>query len=260
MYKRFDIDEIEPVEKLPFYPCMCIVQARMGSTRLPGKVLKKVLGKPLLLYLVERLHRIGSIEGLIIATTTEPADDEIYDFCTKESLHCVRGSVHDVLSRYHAVAAAYGLKVAIRVTADCPLIDPKVIEQGLFCFAKHYDSLDYLSNTLDRRFARGMDFEIFKTQALEKAYFEATSSYDTEHVTPYIVKNPKLFSLANLGQKQDESSFRLTVDVEEDFVLVQHIIEALYPKKRDFDRSDIQNLLKKHPEWVMINQNVIQKL
>lgn len=252
-------DEIKACRSGSFYPCMIVVQARMSSTRLPGKVLKNVLGKPLLFYLTERLRSVSSTEGIVIATTKNPADDPIVDFCNREGLHCIRGSEDDVLSRYVAACDAFGLEVAVRVTSDCPLIDPELIEKGLSCFRQHYQTLDYLSNCQTRTFARGMDFEIVRTEALKKAFFEATSASDKEHVTPYIWKHPELFRLADLCQRSDHSAYRLTVDTPEDFELIKRLLEELYPQSPEFSQEDIIQVLQKHPDWVKINAHVAQK-
>jgi len=258
-WMSFYVDEIEKSRPQAFYPCMCVVQARISSTRLPGKILKSVLGKPLLTFLVERLRQIQGIEGIIIATTKNPADNAIAEYCDHEGLHCVRASEEDVLSRYVAACEAFDLEVAIRITSDCPLLDPDLVSSGLALFAQKYESLDYLSNTLVRTFPRGMDFEIIRTDSLKKAYFEAKTAVEKEHVTPYIYNHPEKFRLANLLQKQDQSHFRLTVDTPEDFELIRLLLEEIYPKKPEFRLSDILLALKEHPDWIKINSHVVQK-
>lgn len=251
--------DLAPTEKLPFYPCMIIVQARMGSERLAGKVLKEVLGKPLLFYLIERLRRVKYCDGIVIATSQNPLDDAIAAFCDQHGIYCVRASEHDVLSRYYSVCSLFDPEVLVRITADCPLIDPELIDKGLCCFAHNFSKLDYLSNTLKRTFARGMDFEIMRKSALEKAYFEATSSYDKEHVTAYIARQPELFRLGSYTQAKDESHLRLTVDTPEDFQLIQTLLEALYPKNPEYSLAEIVQILHKHPEWVAMNAHIEQK-
>lgn len=238
---------------------MIIVQARMGSERLPGKVLKEVMGKSLLAYLIERLRRVKNCDGIVVATTKNSLDDAIVTACDHLGVYCVRESEEDVLKRYYTVCQLYGIEVLVRVTADCPLIDPEYIEQGISCFAKNYDTLEYLSNTLERTFPRGMDFEILKASALKRAFFEATSSYDKEHVTAYITEHPELFSQGSFRQNEDESAFRLTVDTSEDFALIEKVFEALYPQNPTFSLSEIIALLKIHPEWVKLNAHISQK-
>ncbi len=242
-----------------FVPCMIVVQARLGSTRLPGKIFKPVMGKPLLSYQLERLGRVTNIEGIVIATTTNPKDQPIVDYCNKESLHCIRGSEEDVLSRYVAASDAFGLEVVVRVTSDCPLIDPNLIEKGLECFWHNFETLDYLSICHDRTYPLGMDFEIIRVSALKKAFFEAQDSAEKEHVTPYIWNHPELFGLANMQQAKDQSSYRLTVDTQDDFLVIEHILKALYPEKPEFTRGDVVELLQKHPEWQKLNAHVKQK-
>ncbi len=226
-----------------FVPCMIVVQARLGSTRLPGKIFKEVLGKPLLSYQLERLRRVKNVHGIVVATTTNPNDQKIVDFCDREGVHCIRGSEEDVLSRYVAAIDAFGLEVVVRVTSDCPLIDPDLLDKGMSCFWEHYEALDYLSICHKRTFAHGMDFEIVRAESLKKAFYEATESYDKEHVTPYIWKHPELFRLANMQQLVDQSKYRLTVDTQEDFVVIKKLLEELYPKKPEFTMQDCITLM-----------------
>ncbi|MBS0634960.1 MAG: glycosyltransferase family protein [Verrucomicrobia bacterium] len=240
-------------------PCMIVVQARLGSTRLPGKIFKRVLDKTLLAYQLERLRMVQNVAGIVVATTINPNDQPIVDWCNQEGYHCIRGSEDDVLSRYMAAIDAFGLDAVVRVTSDCPLIDPDLLERGLGLFYSHYNDLDYLSICHERSYPLGMDFEIVRTQALEKAYFEAKSSPEKEHVTPYIWQHPEWFRLANLQQKENQSAYRLTVDTEEDFALIRHIIEALYPKNPEFRLADIMALLQKNPDWLKINAHIPQK-
>ncbi len=229
-----------------FAPCMIVVQARLGSSRLPGKIFKEVLAKPLLSYQLERLRRVNGIEGIVIATTTNPKDQPIVDFCTREGVHCIRGSEEDVLSRYIAAIDAFGLDVCIRVTSDCPVIDPDLIEKGLSCFREHYDHLDYLSICHKRTFAHGMDFEIVRSDALKQAFYDAKDPYEKEHVTPYIWQRPDQFRLANMQQARDESHHRLTVDTEEDFKVIKRLLEELYPKKPEFTMNDCVRFMESY--------------
>lgn len=257
-FKNLDIDQISQDRQQAFVPTMIVVQARMMSTRLPGKVMKQVLGKPLLFYLTERLRSVQSVQGIIVATSHNSADDAIVDFCNQESLHCIRGNEEDVLSRFYAAAEAFGLETVIRICSDCPLIDPTFIEKALVYFQSS-DKFDYLSNTLERTFPRGMDFEIFRVGALKEAFFKATSGYDKEHVTPYIIQHSEQFRLGNIIQKEDQSHLRLTVDTAEDFELIRRLLEKLYPATHEFVLKDICNVLTKHPDWANINAHVLQK-
>ncbi len=242
-----------------FNPCMIVVQARLGSTRLPGKIFKTVNGKPLLSYLVERLRRVQNVDGICIATTTNPLDAPIREFCDHESLHCISASEEDVLSRYVEAADLFGLDAVVRISSDCPLLDPEILDKALLAFWNNYERLDYLSNCLERSYPRGMDFEIVRKDALKKAYFATNDPMDREHVTRYIINHPEHYRLANFSQKSDESAYRLTVDTQEDFQLIEHIIQELYPKNPLFCLNDIVTLLKKHPDWVKLNEHIKQK-
>lgn len=232
-----------------------VVQARMGASRLPGKPLKKVLGKPLLFYLIERLKRCHKVDHIVIATTDQPRDEELADYAKSQRVSVVRGSEENVLSRYGLAAKLFDSDIIIRITADCPLMDPEIIDGMVVEFL----DVDYLSNTLSRTFPRGLDVEIFSKKALEKALKEAKLPFEEEHVTPYFLSHPELFKLANYAYKTDESAKRWTVDTEEDFELIKRMIEALYPKKKDFAFEDMLQLVQEHPEWEDINRHIEQK-
>lgn len=237
-----------------------IVQARMTSTRLPGKVLKKVLDKPLLEYQIERLQRVKLARSIVIATTTNDTDQPIVDLCTKLNVPFFRGSELDVLARYHGAAMTYRADVVVRVTSDCPLIDPQVIDKVIKFYLDHYPEYDYVSNTLERSYPRGMDTEIFSIQVLDEIFREASAQPDREHVTPFIYRHPERYNLANVSCAVDYSNHRWTVDTPEDFELVSNIISALYPANRFFNMQDCLDLLNKNPEWVKINSHVQQKV
>lgn len=230
-----------------------VIQARMGSTRLPGKTLKEVLGKPLLFYLIERLKKSKNASRIILAIPKK--DQALMDFAEKHKIIAVAGPEEDVLSRFGKVASEYPSDAIVRITADCPLMDPLIIDAMIAKF----EGLDYLSNTLIRTFPRGLDVEVFSKKALENALKEAEKPEEREHVTPYFYRHPEKFQLENFLYKTDESRYRWTVDTKEDFELVKKIIEALYPKKPHFDLEDMLALSKKHPEWDKINQHVLQK-
>ena len=163
-----------------------IVQARMTSTRLPGKVLKTVLGKPLLEYQIERLRRVKLADEIVIATTTNNADQPIIDLCDRLSIPYYRGSEDDVLARYHSAAIFHQADTVVRVTSDCPVIDPQVIDRVIYTYIDEHPKYDYVSNCLERTYPRGMDTEIFSFNALEQAFQQAITQPDREHVTPFI--------------------------------------------------------------------------
>ncbi len=238
--------------------CVIIIQARMTSTRLPGKVLMPVLGKPLLAYEIERLQRCQQADALMVATTTNASDDPVVTLCESLNIPVFRGSEQDVLSRYHGAAQQAQAQTVIRVTADCPLIDPAVVDRVIAHFKSANGTLDYASNTLVRSYPRGLDVEVFPRAALEMAQQEATEPAHREHVTPFFYKKPQRFRLANLEAPDNWGHHRWTVDTSEDFELAKRILEALYPVKPNFDCQDVLTLLDQHPDWVSLNAHIEQ--
>jgi len=236
-----------------------INQARMTSTRLPGKVLKEVMGKPLLEYQIERLKKVKLADELVIATTVNPADQPIIDLCRKLNIAYYRGSEEDVLSRYYEAAKKYRADAVVRVTSDCPLIDPAVVDLIIDTYIKNCGKYDYISNTIERTYPRGIDTEIFSFAALEEAHSKAVLKPEREHVTLYIYSHPEKFKTFSVKYKKDESRHRWTVDTKEDFELVKTILERLYPYKKDFTMEDCLELIEKNPEIFNINQHIKQK-
>lgn len=235
-----------------------ISQARMTSTRLPGKVLKEVLGKPLLAYHIERLQKTKKADAVIVATTVNATDEPIVELCGRLNITCFRGSEDDVLSRYYHAAYEAQADIVVRVTSDCPLIDPVVVDKVIDTFTA-CDECNYASNTLVRTYPRGMDTEVFSFVALEQAFKEAAALPEREHVTPYIYNHPEIYRLKNVLYRQDESRHRWTVDTDHDFVLIEKIIKELYPNKPDFALEDVLALFDRHPDWYYINAHVEQK-
>ena len=236
-----------------------IVQARMSSTRLPGKVLLPIGGRPMLSYQLERLRRVRAQDLIVIATTVNAADDPIVEFCAAEGVRCTRGPELDVLRRYHEAATAVGASVVVRVTSDCPLIDPDVVDDVMRIFNASRGTLDYVSNMLEPSYPCGMAAEVMSTLALSRADVEATSPVDREHVTPFLYRNPQRFRLRSVRLGMDLSANRWTVDTPEDFELVRRILETLHPHTPDFDMNDVLALLEQHPQWRTLNQHVRQK-
>jgi len=236
-----------------------IIQARMTSTRLPGKVLKTVLGKPLLEYQIERVRRSTFIDDIVIATTTNDTDDPIVEFCKRIEMKYYRGSEEDVLSRYYETAVENHSDIIIRLTSDCPIIDTNVMDQVIQYYMEHQDQYDYVSNTLIRSYPRGMDTEVFSFKVLEQAYMNASKTYEREHVTPYIYQHPDQFRIKAIKHETDYSQHRWTVDTPEDFDLIKRIIEVLYPINPTFTMNDIIELLNENLDWVKINAHIEQK-
>ena len=233
-----------------------INQARMTSTRLPAKVLKQVLGKPLLEYQIERLQRVKLADKIIVATTTNNTDQPIVDLCDRLTVPYYRGSEDDVLARYHGTAIAHEADVVVRVTSDCPVIDPQVIDQVIKFYVDSYPKYDYVSNCLERTYPRGMDTEVFAFKVLDEAFHQATAQSDREHVTPFIHQQADRYNLGQVGCFEDYSNHRWTVDTPEDFELIRKIIEDLYPLKPKFSLTDCLELLSRNPEWMLINKHV----
>lgn len=237
-----------------------IVQARMTSTRLPGKVLKMVLGKPLLEYQIERLRRVKLANEIVIATTTNLADEPIVELCKSLSIAYYRGSEADVLSRYYEAAQIHQADTIVRVTSDCPLIDPEIIDQVIQFYNDHKAEYDYVSNSLERTYPRGMDTEIFAFDTLKEAFHEATLLRDREHVTPFIYHHSQRYSLGSLKYWKNQSHHRWTVDTQEDLELITRMIEAIYPSSVYFTWKDCLKLLERNPSWSKINDHIKQKL
>ena len=231
----------------------------MTSTRLPGKILKTVLGKSLLEYQLERLKRSAFADEIVIATTDNGSEKPIVDLCEQLAIPCFRGSEEDVLARYYGAAESFGAEVVVRVTSDCPIIDPKVIDRVIRFYLEHRGEYDYVSNVLVRSYPRGMDTEVFPFSVLGEAFHEATDQAAREHVTPFIYRHPERFRLGHVTCQEDQSRHRWTVDTQEDFELVRRIIENLYPGHPEFGLEEVTELLAAHPDWVLINAFVEQK-
>ncbi|RJF98622.1 cytidylyltransferase domain-containing protein [Noviherbaspirillum saxi] len=236
-----------------------IVQARMTSTRLPGKVLKEVLGKPLLEYLIERLKRVNAASVIVIATTTNDSDVPIVELCDRLGVAVTRGSEQDVLARYYESAKAHGADVVVRITSDCPVIDPAIIDQAIRYHADNAGRFDYVTNAFSKTYPNGMSVEVFSFRVLEEAYREASAEPEREHVTPFIYLRPERYGIGQLAYPRDLSGHRWTVDTAEDFELIRLIIEALYPGNPEFGLEDIAEKLNENPHWALINAHVVQK-
>ena len=234
---------------------LAILQARMSSSRLPNKVLKRVKNKELLAYECERLLNSKKIDKLVIATSTDKSDDAIVEFAKRKNIEVFRGSLDDVLSRYYKCATKYKKNIdklnIIRVTGDCPVIDPKVVDEVIESYEK--GNFDYVSNTLKATYPDGLDTEIFSFEALEEAYKNATLKSEREHVTLYI-KNNKKFKKFNYEAEEDFSHLRFTIDEKEDFVLIKNVLENF--EDVNFSYLDIISFLTKKPQLLLINSHI----
>lgn len=236
---------------------LIIVQARMTSTRLPGKVLLPLAGQPMLARLIERLRRVQRAHGIVIATTTSATDNPIADLCERLGVPCHRGSELDVLSRYAEAAREHGAHAVVRITADCPLIDPVLIDQVIAAYQE--GGSDYVSNMLPPTWPYGMAVEVFSAAALAQAHAEATQAAEREHVTPFLYWHPERYRLRNVASPVDLSHHRWTVDTPEDYALVSRLFDHLMPTRPTFTQADVLALLEQHPDWIAINQHIRQK-
>ena len=232
---------------------MIITQARFDSTRLPGKVLKKILNKPLLWYQIIRLQQIKTPSNIIIATATSDSNKPLVDFAKEMNIDYFIGNKDDVLDRYYQTAKKFNGDVIVRVTSDCPLIEPTLIDEGLDIFLN--GDYEYISNGHPPTYPDGYDTEIFSFKALETAWIEAKLPSEREHVTPYIWKHSENFRLFNIVLENDIdlSSFRLTVDTPEDFALITKIIEEFHDNWKNIRLNDVMDFLRKKPELLKIN-------
>lgn len=231
-----------------------IIQARMSSTRLPEKVLKTLLGKPMLQQQIERIYLAKHFDRVVVSTSLDPSDDPIETFCQNISVCCFRGSLEDVLDRYYQCACRYKAAHIIRITADCPLIDPEVIDQVIQTHLIQQN--DYTSNVGIETFPDGLDIEIMSFKTLETAWKNAQKPSEREHVTVYIRNHSEMFKTGNIESKINRAHLRWTVDYEEDFLLVEtiykHFLSSGNPK---FTSNEIYSLLEKNPVLLNINKN-----
>ena len=228
-----------------------IIQVRMGSTRLPGKVLKKLNGITVLESLLNQLNYSKLLNDKIIATTSNSEDDVIVNFCKSKEIKCFRGSQDDVLDRYYNCAKKFSINTIIRITSDCPLMDPQVIDDVIDFYLKN--SYDYVNNFYKRTYPYGNDVEIFSIKVLEKVWEKATKLSEREHVTPYIYNNPDEFSLGWIENKENLSEFHWTIDRREDLIFVQNIFKKI--SKRPILMKDIIDVIKDDPSLLEINKN-----
>lgn len=233
-----------------------IIQARMGSERLPGKVLKKVLGKPLLWYLLQRLRQCKTISQIVVATSDSVDDQAIEDFCKDNQTPCFRGSEDDVLERFYQCALYYDMDPIVRITGDCPLIEPRFVDDVVNFYSENPD-FDLVKT--GPTYPEGFDAEIFPHKNLEAAWQEAELKSQREHVTTFLWENDQRFKIKWLALEKDYSFLRLTVDEKIDFEVVKEVIEELYPQKDVFfNFEDIFLLYQKKPTIFGKNKHVIR--
>lgn len=257
-----------------------IIQARMSSSRLPGKVLLKIAGQPMLVHVVERARSARSVEQVVVATTTDPSDDPIQQLCAQRGYACYRGSLPDVLDRYTQAARQFEAHTIVRLTADCPLIDPAVLDLTVEALAENDFAANRLPPPWTRSLPIGLDVEVVTREALERAWHEAQERYQREHVLPYLYEgtvfeqaannvgtagfytctgtSPRGFKIVQLHHQPDYGALRWTVDTPEDLELVRQVFAHL-PDPLNFTWLDVLAVFERHPELAEINAQVVHK-
>jgi spore coat polysaccharide biosynthesis protein SpsF len=228
---------------------VALVQARMSSKRLPGKVLLEIAGKPMLLWVMERLGQARTLDASAVITSVHEEDDALERLCAEHGIACFRGSLDDVLDRYYRAALFFKAEVVVRVTADCPLLDPAVTDRVVRYFNE--GAFDYASNVLHPTYPDGLDTEVFRFEALERGWQEASLNSEREHVTAFIYKHPDLFRLGGVEHGEDLSSLRWTVDTEGDLQFVRAVYDRL--KGTSFSMTDVVELVKANSEITGLN-------
>lgn len=235
-----------------------VIQARIGSTRLPGKVLLPLSGAPLLIHLVNRVQQAKYHGKIVVATTTSPLDDPIQELCVNEGISCYRGHPTDLLDRHYKAGIKFGADAVVKIPSDVPLIDPDVIDRILQVYLDNPKTFDYVSNLHPPSYPDGNDVEVISMWALKKAWFESLQPFEREHTTPYIWERPDQFRLANVPWETGldySMSHRWTIDYPEDYTFIKAVYENLYPLKKYFSLKDILDLLNSSPDLRKINNS-----
>ena len=227
---------------------LAVLQARMSSTRLPGKVMADVAGAPMILRQIERLHRARRLDRIVVATSTDRSDDSLAAVLTLHGVLVHRGPLEDVLARFEGALGAFGpAEVLVRLTGDCPLADPGVIDATIGLLIER--GLDYAANTpAHRTYPKGLDVEVMRGEALLRAAREAADPYEREHVTPYLYRHPELFRQDFISQDRDEGEVRWTVDRPDDMEFVQAVYDGLYAADPAFTSDDVRAFVRRRPD------------
>jgi len=231
---------------------VAIIQARMSSTRLPGKVLMPLAGKPVLAHVVQRSQACRIVDEVVVATSTDLSDDAIEQWCAYNQVHCFRGSLTDVLDRYYQAAKLHGADAIVRITADCPAIDPQTVDEVINGFIDGGFEFYGLSG----EFPDGLDCTVFSFRAIKKAWQEAKLPSEREHVGPYIEKNPQLFKSGGLKKYTGLSHMRWTLDEPRDYEFLSQVFDQLAHQEKLFTAEDVLALLEEQPELQTINQTI----
>ena len=235
---------------------VAIIQARTGSTRLPGKVLMDIAGKPMLWHVIDRVKSGKTIDQIVVATTEKEENKAIIELARECGVETFAGSEEDVLDRYYQAARKFNADVIVRITSDCPLIDPTIVDKVVDYYKDNINKIDYVNTAPS--FPEGVDTEVFSFNALETAWKGAKKRYEREHVCIYMHENPAIFRLATIENDKDMSHIRFVVDRMEDLTAVREIFKYLYKKGRIFHTQDILNLLEEKTEIIEINKNVLR--
>jgi len=227
-----------------------MIQARTGSSRLFGKVLSQIENKPMIWHVINRVKKIESVQQIALITTEDEPDQVLLDIAKNEDIIGFAGDTTNVLNRHYQCALKISADPIIRITSDCPIIDPYLVEEMLQFFLTH--NYDYVSNIHPATYPDGLDVEIFSFQTLEKTFLDAKLNSEKEHVTPYMEKHPELFNIFNFENNEDLSHIRLTVDQKEDLELIQNLYSVMSPKN-DFGLNEIKDIFSKNPELFRIN-------
>ena len=233
---------------------VAIIQARMSSTRLPGKVLMPLAGEPVLWHVVNRIRTCKSITEVVVATSTDITDGAIEDWCLDAGVSCYRGSLDDVLDRYYQASLLHSADAVVRITADCPAVDPTIVDEVVYEFlAGKYDFYG-----LSGKFPDGLDCTVFGFNALARAWREANLPSEREHVGPYIEKHPEIFKSGGLIKYNGLSHHRWTLDEPRDYEFLKTVFSRLYQRDRIFLASDVLALLENEPDLMRINGDIVR--
>lgn len=241
---------------------VAVIQARLGSSRLPGKTMLSICGKPLLIQMVERVSYSKKINEIVVATTNNTEDNIIYELCKKTNIKVYRGDENDLLARHYFAGRVYGADAIVKIPSDCPLIDASIIDKVIEHFVNSYPNYDFVSNLHPPTYPDGNDVEIMKMSVLEEAWQNATKDYEREHTTPYIWDNPSKYKIGNVVWDTGynySNSHRWTIDYEEDYAFIRKVYSELYPKKQNFTLYDILTLLHANPYIAEINSKYLGK-
>ncbi len=237
------------------------IEARMASTRLPGKIMKEILGRPMLELLIERLKRAKKVDEIIVATTVNPEDEVVTRLAERVGVKWFRGSSEDVLDRVLQAAKFCKADVIVEMTGDCPLLDPEIVDMMVSKFLAGKGKYDYVANVIKRTYPRGLDTQVFPVAVLQEVSRMTQDPADRENVSLYIYEHPEKYRLLNVEAPPEiaRPDLRLTVDTEDDLRLVREIFATIYPKKQNFTSLDVIKLIDANPALKMVNVHIQQK-